>query len=263
MCGIFGFALNKSISTDAVFRVLENLEIHKYPQEATPVGGYGAGIAVIEADGSVILEKVGRVSLSPVKSLEQIVKDRLTKASVLLAHVRMPSPEFLGTAKFRETAQPFTVELDPALTVVSVHNGKVENYKELRAELGQEHIFESEKYELIDSEVIPHYFEELVNEKENANEALDEFYNILQGSNAISLLQIDEEATYMHLVHKGRTRGLTIWTNSRDEVIFCSRKETLTEKFQSILQRGKFEERFSVPYHEDRSFKSTFLLKMI
>lgn len=263
MCGIFGFALKEPVAIAEVFRILENLEVHQYPQELTPVGGYGAGIAVIETDGSVVLEKVGRISLSPVKNLEELVKDKLTEARVLVGHVRMPSPEFMATAKFWETAQPYIVELDPSLTVVSAHNGKVENYRELRAKLGPAHVFESEKHELIDSEVIPHYFEELLDEKEDVNEALGELSNLLQGSNAISMLQIEEENAYLHFIHKGRTRGLTVWKNGKGEVAFCSRKETLTDSFGKILGLGKFKEKISIPYREEKSFKATFPLKMI
>jgi len=263
VCGIFGLALNNAVSIMEVFRVLENLEAHQYPQEPRPVGGYGAGVAVVKPDGSVVLEKVGRISLSPVKSLEELVKGKFDEARVLVGHVRMPSPEFMATAKYRETAQPYIVELTPGRTVVSVHNGKVENYRDLRAKLGPAHVFESEKYELIDSEVIPHYFKELLNEKEDVNEALGELFNLLQGSNAVSMFQIEEEVAYLHFIHKGMTRGLTVWKNDKGEVIFCSRKEPLTEGFRMILERGKFKEKISIPYREEKGFKATFSLKMI
>lgn len=263
MCGIFGFAFNNTVSIIEAFKILEKLETHQYPQESRAVGGYGAGIAVIEPDGSVVLDKVGRISLSPVKNLEELVGDKITEARILVGHVRMPSPEFMATAKFWETAQPYIVELTPGRTIVSVHNGKVENYRELRAKLGVAHVFESEKHELIDSEVIPHYFEELLNENEDVHEAVGELFTILQGPSAISMLQIEEENAYLHFIHKGRTRGLTIWTNRKGEVAFCSRKETLTEEFKKILDYGRFKEKFSIPFREEKSLKATFQLKMI
>lgn len=234
MCGIFGFALAKPVSLKKVFGLLEKLEVHQYPQEPKPVGGYGAGVAILLNDGSVLFEKVGKVSSSPVRQLAEIVNAKIDEASVLLGHVRMPSPEFMKTAKFKETAQPYVAELDPNLTVVSVHNGKVENYKELREKLGEEHVFESEKVELVDSEVIPHYFTELLNELEDADEALYTLFCSLQGSNAIAMLQVDEENTFLHLLHRGKTRGLTVWANERNEVVFCSRKEPLIEGCPSM-----------------------------
>jgi glucosamine 6-phosphate synthetase-like amidotransferase/phosphosugar isomerase protein len=261
MCGIFGFALTKPISLPKVFRVLEKLEVHQYPEEPKPVGGYGAGVAILLDDGSVISEKVGKVNGSPVRNLAEIVNGKVNEASVLFGHVRMPSPEFMETAKFKETAQPYVVELDPSLTIVSVHNGKVENYEELRAKLGEEHVFESEKVKLIDSEVIPHYFEELLNEIEDVDEALDALFCSLRGSNAVAMLQMDEEDTFLHLIHKGKTRGLTVWTNKQDEVIFCSRKEPLIENFGNILTDGRFREKISIRWNEATDLKMSFTLK--
>jgi glucosamine 6-phosphate synthetase-like amidotransferase/phosphosugar isomerase protein len=259
MCGIFGFALTKPVPLHKVFRLLEKLEAHQYPNEPKPVGGYGAGMAILKADGSLVLEKVGKISDSPARSLSEIVN--VTEASVLVGHVRMPSPEFIETAKFRETAQPYVVELDPSLTVVSVHNGKVENYKELREKLDKEHVFESEKVQLIDSEVIPHYFEELLNETNDAKEALYMLFCTLKGSNAIAMLQMDEENTFLHLIHKGKTRGLTVWTNSHGEIMFCSRKEPLVENFGNVLAEGKFKEKVTIPWGEEKDFRLSFTLK--
>jgi glucosamine 6-phosphate synthetase-like amidotransferase/phosphosugar isomerase protein len=261
MCGIFGFALKQPTQLAGVFKLLEKLEIHQYPQELRPVGGYGAGVAVLLDDGSVLFEKVGKVNNSPVRQLAKIFNAKVDEASVLVGHVRMPSPEFMESAEFKETAQPYVVEFEPNLTIVSVHNGKVGNYKELREKL-EEHVFESEKVQLIDSEVIPHYFEELLNEIEDSDEALYALFCALQGSNAIAMLQIDEENTFLHLIHKGKTRGLTVWTNERNEVIFCSRKEPLIEEFSKILVRGNFKEKVWIPYREDIGLKLSYQLSL-
>ena len=258
MCGIFGFALKKPVPLAEVFKLLEKLEVHQYPQEPRPVGGYGAGVAILLNDGNVFFEKVGKVNNSPVRHLAKIVNEEIDEASVLIGHVRMPSPEFMESAKFKETAQPYVVELEPNLTVVSVHNGKVENYKELREKLGKEHVLESERVELIDSEVIPHYFEDLLNEMDNIDEALYALFCALHGSNAIAMLQINEENTFLHLIHKGKTRGLTVWTNERSEVIFCSRKEPLIQEFNDTLVRGKFKEKVSIAWRENVGLKLSF-----
>jgi glucosamine 6-phosphate synthetase-like amidotransferase/phosphosugar isomerase protein len=249
MCGIFGFVLGKPLPIVRVFRVLEKLEVHQYPEELSPVGGYGAGVALLLEDGNVLLEKVGKVGGSPAKELEEAVK--VKKASVLIGHVRMPSPEFMKSAMHRETAQPYVVEREPELTVVSVHNGKVENYKEIRNTLGSAHVFESEKFELVDSEVIPHFFEEMLSEKEEVSEALYSFFCALQGSSAIAMLQLGEEDSYLHLLHRGKTRGLTVMANNKNEVVFCSRKEILTEELGNLLSRGKFEQKVSIPYRKE------------
>jgi glucosamine 6-phosphate synthetase-like amidotransferase/phosphosugar isomerase protein len=261
MCGIFGFALKNPTPLIGVFKLLEKLEVNQYPQEPRPVGGYGAGVAILLNDGSVLFEKVGKVNNSSVKHLAKIVDAKVNEASVLVGHVRMPSPEFMESAKFKETAQPYVVEFDPNLTIVSAHNGKVENYKELREKLGKEHVFESEKVELIDSEVIPHYFEELLNEIGDVDDALDTLFHALKGSNAIAMLQIDEENTFLHLIHKGKTRGLTVWTNEQSEIVFCSRKEPLMESFGSTLIDGGFTEKVSILWGEEKNLKLSFTLE--
>ncbi|MEM3617046.1 MAG: hypothetical protein QXJ31_03945 [Candidatus Bathyarchaeia archaeon] len=259
MCGIFGFILKKPLKVAYALKVLQKLERHQYPNEPKPVGGYGAGIATLTSSGTVLLEKVGRVDGSPVERLAETCK--LDKAAVLVGHVRLPSPWFMGTAHFRETAQPYVARCLSGLTVVSAHNGNVTNYKAIRERLGGKHVFESERAELIDSEVIPHLFEELLFEKNSPEEALNTLYSAIEGPNTVSLLQIEKEQVLLHILHKGRTRGLTIWKNEKGEIIFCSRKEPLIEELSGTLDEGKFTEQDSIPYGEERSLKTTFMFK--
>jgi glutamine phosphoribosylpyrophosphate amidotransferase len=260
MCGVFGFALRKNLSRAKVFAVLEKLEVHKYPQEPRPVGGYGAGVAYLKDDGSVALEKVGSVADSPAKYLSKIV--RMNGASVLIGHVRMPSPEFMRSAKFKETAQPFLAKCDSDLTVVSSHNGKVANYEAIRKRLDSSHLLESESVELIDSEVIPHLFEDLLRQKQTANDAVTSLFSDIEGSNTISLLQVEKERALLHIVHKGKTRGLTVWTNRQHEVVFSSRKEPILNELKEIFEHGEFLETISIPCHKDGSVKTSFALEM-
>ena len=257
MCGIFGFILKKPLSTTKVFRVLKKLEASRYPDEAEPAGGYGAGIAVMLPDGSVISEKVGKTSDSPAAELEQTMKGKLDGASVLLGHVRFPSPQFMGTAKFKEAAQPYVEHFEPELTIVSAHNGRLENYLELKKEL-KAHVFESEKIGLVDSEIIPHYFGKLLNEAENTDKAVHTLQSSLKGNNVAALLQADEENTFMHLIYKGKARGLTVWTNQRNEVIFCSRPEPVEEELKTLLAAGKFKTKVSITPREDAGLKLSF-----
>ncbi len=256
MCGIFGFVLKKPIETAQAFRVLQKLEKHQYPNEPKPVGGYGAGMAVITSSGTVLLEKVGKVNGSPAEQLSKIC--RLSNASILLGHVRMPSPWFMETARFKETAQPYMAECFSGLRIVSAHNGNVANYRTVRERLGEKHVFESERVELIDSEIIPHLFEELLNEKTDWQDALDAFFSTIEGSNTVSLLQIEGKRFLLHLVHKGKTRGLTVWKNVKGEVVFCSRKEPLMEEFSEVLKKRGFREQLSISYGEEGSLKMTF-----
>jgi glucosamine 6-phosphate synthetase-like amidotransferase/phosphosugar isomerase protein len=257
MCGIFGFVLKKPVHTPVIFRVLQKLEVSQYPGEAKPVGGYGAGVAVMLNDGSIVLEKVGEVAGSPAAHLAKIVEAKLSDVSALIAHVRYPSQEFAAAVPSKETAQPFVGQFEPYLTIASVHNGKVENYKELKTRM-KDHVFESEAYGFVDSEIIPHYFSELINETGSSDEALYRLLCTLKGSNAVSMFHTDKENAFLHLLHKGRTRGLTVWTNEKGEVIFCSRPEPVTEEFEKVLVRDKFKEKISINWREDAGVKLTF-----
>ena len=259
MCGIFGFMLKKPVPMTRVFRVLERLEVHQYEGEQKPVGGYGAGVAIMLDDGDLVFDKVGKVGESPARSLADLIRAKgLIDASLLVGHVRMPSPEFMSTANLRESAQPYVAQSDPDLTVVSVHNGKVENYQELRRRLEPEHVLESEKSMLIDSEIIPHYFVEILKETEDVNEALDRLFCALSGPNSLGLLHADDENTYIHLLHKGKTRGLTVWTNPQDEMIFCSRTEPLIEAFGDILTNQQFHMKIHIKHQENIGLRLSF-----
>ena len=257
MCGIFGFVLKKPVHTPLVFRVLQKLEVSQYPGETKPVGGYGAGVAVMLNDGSIMLEKVGQVTGSPAANLAKIVEPKLSTISSLIAHVRYPSQEFAAALPSKETAQPFVSQFEPELTIASAHNGKVENYMELKARM-KDHVFESEEYGFVDSEIIPHYFSELINETENSDDALYRLLCTLKGSNAISMFHTDKENAFLHLLHKGKTRGLTVWANETGEVIFCSRPEPVIEEFEKLLVRDKFKEKISIKWREDAGVKLSF-----
>jgi glucosamine 6-phosphate synthetase-like amidotransferase/phosphosugar isomerase protein len=260
MCGIFGFKLNKPIPLIKVFGLLEKLEVHQYAGEKNPVGGYGAGMAIFNPDGSLLIEKTGKArDAPPVKKLAELVK--IGEAQVLMGHVRMPSPQFIDTARFRETAQPYAATCYKGLTVVSAHNGYVENYETLREKLGKEHVLESETIGLVDSEVIPHCFEEILKANADIDEAIYTLQNTLKGRMAISMLQIGTRGAFLHLIHKGKTRGLTVWTNSVGEFVFCSRKEPLESEFSTVLAEGRFKEAVSIPWQQEKNIILTFTLE--
>ena len=260
MCGVFGFALKQPVAMTKVFEVLSKLEVHQFPTETKPVGGFGAGVAVLRDNCEVVLDKVGKVAGSPAKHLSGIVKSGGTR--VLVGHVRYPSPQFVETARFRETAQPYVAKCRSGLRVVSVHNGFVENYMQIHEFIGGGHGYESDKVGFVDSEVVPHFFEHLLGEKSTVDEALDEFFSGIEGSSSLGLLHVAGERVFLHLVHKGKTRGLTVWANDRDEVVFCSRKEPLAGVFDDVLKQGKFREKVSIGWQEDANMKVSFSLSV-
>jgi glucosamine 6-phosphate synthetase-like amidotransferase/phosphosugar isomerase protein len=264
MCGIFGFVLKNPLPIKKVFQILKKLETSKEPDEEEPLGGYGAGIAVMLPDGDIITEKVGKTAESPAAQLEEIMQNKtimnakLVEASVLLGHVRFPSPENFGTVKFREAAQPYIGNFESDLTIVSVHNGRVENFKELKAKIAK-HVFESEPAGFIDSEVVPHYFGEILNEMGNSDAAAYELLWSLKGKgNAAALLQVDAENAFLHLIYKGKAEGLIVWTNGAGEVIFCSRREPIEEELKELLAIGNFREKVAISRKDDAGLKLSF-----
>jgi len=108
LCGVFGFVLKEPVKTVKVFKVLQKLEKHQYPDEPKPVGGYGAGIAAFTSSSTVLLEKVGKVNGSPAAAYPKICK--LDCVLVLMGHVWNSSIKFMETSIFREPAQPYIVQ---------------------------------------------------------------------------------------------------------------------------------------------------------
>ena len=261
MCGIFGFALHKPVRVHETIELLKVLERHQIEGEKYPLGGYGAGIAFLTSKGEVKVVKVGKVAGSPSEKLYEMVSEDSTR--VLIGHVRFPSPEFMHTSVFKETTQPYVTKCFSDLTVISAHNGKVANFKQLREKLKFNHIFESEKVEFIDSEVIPHLFEEQIVRNSSAENALDTLFTAIKGNNTAALLQLSgSEEGFLHLFHKGETRGLTVWTNKQGEILFCSRKAVAKEtSFRPLLLERNFNTMFSVAYHEPTFWKHSFCIK--
>ena len=135
MCGIIAY----SGSRDAAPILMDGLSRLEYR-------GYdSAGIAVIGPSGEPELRKaVGKLS-----ALAGVVSNGLPDGSSGLGHTRWAT----HGAPTYENAHPHT---DCRNEVAVVHNGIVENYAELRAELqGQGHVFSSHT----DSECIPHLIE--------------------------------------------------------------------------------------------------------
>jgi hypothetical protein len=72
------------------------------------------------------------------------------------------------------------------------------------------------------------------------------------------MLQLDEEEQVLHLLHKGWSRGLTVWANAKGEVIFCSRPEPVMEELKETLERGGFKEKAVFKTRENATLKLSF-----
>jgi glucosamine 6-phosphate synthetase-like amidotransferase/phosphosugar isomerase protein len=248
MCGIFGYVLKEPLDLSYTLEILKKLEVYIYPGRSTPIGGHGAGVAYLTPEGEVFLRKVGKTDGSPVSDLMGSLNLEDSGAKVLLSHVRRASRQFNETVKYSECAQPYKAECLGA-TVVSIHNGFLRNYIELKDGLSRSHQYESAKMDLIDSEVFPHVYEELA-EAEGAEKALEKLFYAAEGTATVALLSLREKERALSLLHKNSTVGFNLWTNSEGEVIFCSRWEPVEELLGELLKGGGFKRKVFIDYRE-------------
>ena len=169
MCGIVGYVGPKN----AVPLLIEGLKRLEYR-------GYdSAGVAVLQADGALAVRKrVGRLS-----NLEEALETEPLAGSVGIGHTRWATH-----------GEPSEINSHPHLdctgTLAVVHNGIIENYLSLRADLeAKGHVFHSQT----DTEVIPHLIEEILKGGEKSRaEAIREALQAARGAYALGIVFRDE-----------------------------------------------------------------------
>ncbi|MGC8486828.1 MAG: glutamine--fructose-6-phosphate transaminase (isomerizing) [Clostridia bacterium] len=133
MCGIVGYA-GANPALPFLLEGLARLEYRGYDS---------AGVALVEPSGVYVEKTAGRLS-----ALVAVV-DMTRPAQVGIGHTRWAT----HGPPTNDNAHPHT---DCTGRIAAIHNGIIENYRELRAELEAEgHVFASET----DTEVIPHLLE--------------------------------------------------------------------------------------------------------
>src|SRR3954447_14809459 len=124
MCGIIGYVGGRA-SKPLLIQGLERLEYRGYDS---------AGIALIEQDGLDYVRAVGNL-----QNLKAAAQPNGSQPTTGLSHTRLA----MHGSDTEENAHPLTACDDSALAIVL--NGIVENYRELRNELGAAgHAFSSE-----------------------------------------------------------------------------------------------------------------------
>src|SRR3972149_104999 len=162
MCGIFGY-VGKERAADLILEGLKTLEYRGYDSW---------GVAIIDEHGFKVSKQTGKIggaSLPP------------TKTKVGIGHTRWA------------THGGVTVEnLHPHLacnnSLAIVHNGIVENFRELKKDLTSTHKFVSET----DTEVIAHLLEDEL-KKAPLREALQLVFKKLEGLNAVAVVTKDRK----------------------------------------------------------------------
>jgi len=168
MCGIVGY-VGPQDAAPIILAGLKRLEYRGYDS---------AGLAVIQEDGQIALRRdVGKLD-----NLTHMVAESPVAGAIGIGHTRWathgePSPR---------NAHP---HIGMTGNVVVVHNGIVENFRELRGELEAEGVvFQSDT----DTEVIVHLIERYLSSDTNLTEATRNAVKHLRGSHAIVAMSTSE-----------------------------------------------------------------------
>ena len=168
MVGIFGCVLKDGNAAPVVHAGLRRLE---------HIGYDSAGEASVNADGLHVRKGVGRIDeIHSNFSLDDL------PGRIAIGHIRWAT----HGAPSNENAHP---HVDCEGQIAVVHNGIIENYAELKAELeSRQHSFKSKT----DSEVIPHLIEENLKKGLGLVKATREAIKRLEGSFAIAVVYAKE-----------------------------------------------------------------------
>ena len=167
MCGIVGY-IGPRDATPLILNGLQRLEYRGYDS---------AGIAVMQNGEIAIRRDVGKLN-----NLVQMVNDKPLNGRIGIGHTRwathgVPSPR---------NAHP---HLSASGRTVVVHNGIVENFRELRADLQASGVpFSSET----DTEVIVHLVQRERDAGHDVTEATRRAVSLLRGAHAIVVLSADQ-----------------------------------------------------------------------
>lgn len=169
MCGIVGCILKEKKNVAPIlFECISNLEYRGY--DSIGLATYDNKINVKKAKGDI-------------ESVNSKLNLKKMEGYLGIAHTRWAS-----TGKpTDENAHP---HLDETGSVAIVHNGTLENYNELKAELIKEgHTFKS----TTDSEIIAHIIKRLMDEGFDLENALRKTSEKLKGSYAIATISYDDK----------------------------------------------------------------------
>ncbi|MGZ7095378.1 MAG: glutamine--fructose-6-phosphate transaminase (isomerizing), partial [Methanobacterium sp.] len=167
MCGIIGCILNNKKAAPVLLECVNRLEYRGY--DSVGVATSGSEI-IIKKDSGKINDVQKKLTLTDLPG------------EMGIAHVRWAT-HGLPT---KENAHPHT---DCKNKIAVVHNGIIENYRELKDQLISEgHVFKSDT----DTEVIPHLMEKYMDEGNDFESSTRLAVKDLQGSYALAAIAHDE-----------------------------------------------------------------------
>jgi len=200
MCGIVGYIGTKNTS-EILIDGLKELEYRGYDS---------AGIAILDNDKIEVYKALGKI----INLEEKISHNECTLVQDNLSIG-------IGHTRWATHGKPTELNAHPHLGEYSyvVHNGIIENYKELKTELIQSgHKFVSQT----DTEVIVHLFEFYFNQFSNAQDAFDKTIKRLEGAYSILLITKSEPTKIFFMKHGSPMAIAKNQTEDGDEIYFAS-----------------------------------------
>ncbi len=224
MCGIIGY-IGENEKKQILLDGLAELEYRGYDS---------AGIAVLSGENITSFKSAGKL-----KNLVAKCKDFSAKGfGVAIGHTRWATHGQVSDTN----AHPQSAEFSSV-----VHNGIIENYSEIKAELEQKgHNFSSQT----DTEVIVHLFEENLKGAKNAIEAFKSTIERLEGSYALLLITKGENDKIFYakngsplLIGRAKaTKNAESKNNAQDDIYFASSSSPLLGIVSEVcyLEDGAF-----------------------
>jgi len=171
MCGIVGYVGNKQV-VPLIIDGLRKLEYRGYDS---------AGIAVVDENHELKIQRAE----GKLRNLEDVLRHKPLDGTYGIGHTRWAT----HGRPTEENAHPHR---DCTSRVVVVHNGIIENYLALKADLRQkDHQFITET----DTEVVAHLVEERLKQGDNFEVAVRNTVQQLRGIFALSIIYADEPDT--------------------------------------------------------------------
>lgn len=207
MCGIIGY-IGKEKALPILINGLKALEYRGYDS---------AGIVLLLDNKAEVKKSVGQV-----KVLEKSLENRDDLDSHLgIGHTRWAT----HGVPSESNAHPHS---DCSGRIFVVHNGIIENYKELKEYLQDlEHNFRSET----DTEVVPHLIENFLNEGKDFDTALFDTLKIIKGAYALAIIDVGNP----EILYAARLSSPLVIGVGCDENFLASDPSALVEKTKNVI----------------------------
>ncbi len=229
MCGIVGY-IGKQNTTEILLDGLKELEYRGYDS---------AGIALLNEEKIDVFKALGKLS----NLQEKVEKANLDTYSIGIGHTRWATH-----------GKPTELNAHPHLGEFSyvVHNGIIENYKEIKDELLEKgHKFVSQT----DTEVIVHLFENYYNLCNDEDKAFNQTIERLEGAFSILLItkaNIEKIFFFKHgsplIIAKGKEEGEVLFASSDAPLIGLANDVVYLEDGVGGIATSKGIEFFSDDY---------------